>query len=70
MNQKNQQLNIDVSKLQDVTCSVCENKYFQQAFLIKKVSALLSPTGQEGYINVPSMICTKCGTDLNNMVGE
>ena len=69
MNPKNQ-LNIDLSQTEDMKCSVCENKYFQQAFIIKRISALLSPTGQEGYVNVPSMICTKCGTNLNDMLGE
>jgi hypothetical protein len=70
MNLQQQQINVDVSQLKDVNCTVCEGKYFQPAFVIKKVSALLSPTGQEQLANIPVMVCMNCKTNLQDMLED
>ena len=61
-NQMNtQELNIDFSKTTAESCEKCESKTFTQRFLIRKLSALLSPTGTEAKIPIPVFACSKCG---------
>ena len=64
------QMNIDMSNASDVKCDKCENDSFKQTILIKKMSALISPTGQEVLIPVAAFSCEKCGhinDDFRNM---
>ena len=60
-NQNEQQMNIDFSQTTAEVCEKCENDTFQQVFRIRKLSALLSPTGQESMIPIQVFACTKCG---------
>ena len=55
------QMNIDLSQASDVKCDECKNDSFKQTILIKKMSALISPTGQEIVIPVAAFSCEKCG---------
>ena len=51
-------------KLEDMTDIICENcgcRYFNQVHAFKRVSALLSPTGKEQIMPVPSFRCSDCG---------
>ena len=51
-------------KIEDMTDIVCENcgcRYFNQVHAFKRVSALLSPTGKEQIMPVPSFRCSDCG---------
>jgi hypothetical protein len=65
------QINIDPNTLQDITCDnkagdrSCNNSYFKQAFKMKRISAIQSPTGQEQLITIPVFQCTKCEQELN-----
>lgn len=36
---------------------------------MKKLSALMSPTGQEQVVTIPVFICDKCGTPLSQEIG-
>jgi uncharacterized Zn finger protein len=56
-----QQKNFDLSGAKNVTCDECSNGLFETAFIVKKLTAELSPTGQEGIIPVPVFLCKKCG---------
>jgi hypothetical protein len=56
-----QQQNFDLSGAESVTCDKCNNGLFETAFLVKKITAALSPTGQEGIIPIPVFLCKKCG---------
>jgi uncharacterized Zn finger protein len=56
-----QQLNVDLSSAQDITCENCGNYTFQEVMLMKKLSALLSPTGKEAIIPIPTFACNACG---------
>jgi uncharacterized Zn finger protein len=47
--------------MQDIACENCGCKYFRQVNSFKKVSALLSPTGREQIIPVPTFRCDECG---------
>ena len=55
------QQTIDVSQTTPVKCDKCENQTFKQTLIIRKVSALVSPNGQEQYIPVAVFACEKCG---------
>ena len=52
---------VDVSQTTPVKCEKCENQTFKQALLLRKVSALVSPNGQEQYVPVAVFACEKCG---------
>ena len=55
------QQTIDVSQTVPVKCEKCENQTFKQTLLLRKVSALVSPNGQEQYIPIGVFACEKCG---------
>ena len=40
---------------------ICEGMAFDQATELRKVSALVSPTGQVGVVPVPFYFCMECG---------
>ena len=52
---------VDVSQTTPVKCEKCENQTFKQTLLIRKVSALVSPNGQEQYVPIAVFACEKCG---------
>ena len=51
---------VDVSQTTPVKCEKCENQTFKQTLLIRKVSALVSPNGQEQYVPIAVFACEKC----------
>ena len=61
MNNPQPQMNIDISQTTVETCEKCENNTFAQVFLMRKLSALLSPAGKESMIPIQVFACTKCG---------
>jgi uncharacterized Zn finger protein len=56
-----QPMNIDLSNAQDVTCESCGNYTFQEVVLMKRVSAIVSPTGKEAIVPIPTFACNACG---------
>ena len=61
MNREQPGLNIDFSQTTAEVCESCGNDTFQQVYQMRKLSALLSPTGQETMIPVQVFCCVKCG---------
>ena len=59
-NSNTQNININPNDLEDVVCNKCECQTFEQIFLFKKISAVLSPTGKETLIPLQTYRCTKC----------
>ena len=57
----NQNVNIDLSSIDNMKCDECENETFVPVFIIKHLSALMSPTGQETMVPVQLFKCSKCG---------
>lgn len=51
----------DLSTAETVTCDSCQGTYFESAFVIKRVGAKGSPTGQAGVIPIPVFVCKSCG---------
>ena len=60
-NNQKPQINVDFSQTTGLECDKCKNETFQETFYIRKLSALLSPTGEESLIPVPTFACAECG---------
>ena len=59
-----QQVKIDLSDADTMKCQKCGNTIFIQGYVIKKISAILSPTGEEVIAPVQVFNCGNCGTML------
>ena len=59
-----QQIKIDLSDADTMKCQKCENSIFIQGYVIKKISAILSPTGEEVIAPVQVFNCGNCGEML------
>ena len=64
-----QQVKIDLSDADTMKCQKCENSIFIQGYVIKKISAILSPTGEEVIAPVQVFNCGNCG-ELLPLGGE
>ena len=53
--------NVDLTHAKDIVCEECGNKGFRQTMMLKKLSALVSPSGQEAIIPVGVFACEACG---------
>ena len=53
--------NIDLSKASTMKCEKCENPTFKQTLMLHKLSALVSPNGQETIVPAAVFGCEKCG---------
>ena len=52
---------IDITKTTEMKCEKCQNPTFKQTLLLRKMSALVSPNGQETIIPMAVFACEKCG---------
>ena len=52
---------IDFSKTSEICCEKCGNKTFKQTLLMRRMSGLVSPSGQEMLIPMAVFACEKCG---------
>ena len=52
---------IDFSKTTQIKCEACEGSSFKQTLLLRKMSALVAPDGQETIIPMQVFACEKCG---------
>ena len=55
------QAQVDINDTEMVKCDDCGNASFIQAFFLRRLSALMSPTGQEAMIPVQVYSCGNCG---------
>ena len=65
-----QKAQVDLSKADTIKCEECGNYSFIQSFFIKRLSALMSPTGQEAMIPIQVYSCGNCGTVPKSMMSE
>ena len=70
MPQREEGLQIALSKTDTIVCEECGNASFIQAFFLKKVSALVSPTGKEAIVPMQVFSCGNCGTIPKNMIDQ
>jgi len=55
------QVQVDLKQADTIKCSDCNNYLFITAFVLKKLSALMSPNGQEGIVPLQVYSCGNCG---------
>ena len=58
---KQPQAQINIKDTETIVCEKCGNGIFIQSFFLKKISALVSPTGQESIVPVQVYSCGNCG---------
>ena len=61
MKSKGQQVTVDLSQAENIVCKSCGNYSFIQSFFLKRISALMSPTGKEAIVPVQVYSCGNCG---------
>ena len=59
-----QQVQIDLSDADTMKCQKCENSIFIQGYVIKKISAIVSPTGKEVIAPIQVFNCGNGGEML------
>ena len=55
------QVQVDLKDAETMTCQQCDNKIFLQGYVIKRLSAIISPTGQEVIAPIQVFNCGSCG---------
>jgi len=55
-----QNFNVDITQTTPIVCDECENEHFTQVNMMRKLSPMLSPTGQPALIPIPIFACSKC----------
>ena len=58
--QPEMRLNVNLKDCKNVTCDKCGHPYFNTAFVIKEVSPVVSPTGEEMILPVQLFSCAAC----------
>jgi uncharacterized Zn finger protein len=49
------------NQTESINCEKCNSEIFQPVFLLRKVSALVSPSGKETVVPVQVFACQSCG---------
>jgi len=55
-----QQMNVDISQTTEMKCEKCGNNTFKQTMMLRKLSAIVSPSGKETIIPVGVFACEAC----------
>lgn len=61
------QIRVNMDELQDVSCEYCGGKLFISGIRIKKVSSLISKTGQEQAAVINTIICINCSKEFKGL---
>lgn len=64
------QTQVNLKDTEEVVCPKCGGKVFNQGLMLRKVSALLTGTGQPGLIPITVFECTNCHEVLNEYLPE
>ena len=54
-------VNVKLDQTEELTCDECGCAAFKSVFLLRKVSALLSPSGKETVFPIQVFSCDSCG---------
>ena len=52
---------LDIKQTTEVCCDECGSDKFNVVFKVRKIAALLSPSGKEGYVPLQTFECKSCG---------
>jgi DNA-directed RNA polymerase subunit RPC12/RpoP len=53
-------INVDLHSALDVVCESCGSRLFKEVAVLKRVSALVSPTGKEMLAPIQTFACAAC----------
>ncbi len=59
--QSQTQVQVDLSDAETMKCDDCGNSVFIPAYFIKRLSPIVSPTGQEAIVPIQVYSCGNCG---------
>ena len=61
-NPNQQQININPNDTTGIECAKCKCQIFQECFMMRRLSAIMSPDGKEQTFTIPVPVCIACGT--------
>tara|TARA_R100001079_G_scaffold75634_1_gene40556 strand:- start:57 stop:326 length:270 start_codon:yes stop_codon:yes gene_type:complete len=64
------QVQVDLSQAETMKCEDCGNYVWIKATVIKRISALMSPTGQEALAPIEIYSCGNCGKVPTSMLKD
>ena len=64
----NAQVKVDLSQAETMKCEHCGNYLFISSTIIKRLSAIVSPTGEEALIPIDVYSCGNCGRVPKSML--
>ena len=59
---------LDIKSTAEVNCESCGCNSFIEAMLLRRVSALLTDTGKEGFLPIQVFACSACGHVNNGFI--
>ena len=62
------QVQVDLRDAETIKCNDCNNYLFITSFILKRLSAIVSPNGQEALIPVQVYSCGNCGKVADGML--
>ena len=65
---KKPQKQIKMEDTESLICDACGNYTFIKSYFIRRVSPLMSPSGQEAMIPIEVFACGNCGAVPKNMM--
>ena len=51
---------MDIKQTEPIKCDSCKSQAFQEAVMLRRVSAILSPSGKPGVLPIPTFSCVSC----------
>tara|TARA_R110002074_G_scaffold64307_1_gene153616 strand:+ start:1224 stop:1445 length:222 start_codon:yes stop_codon:yes gene_type:complete len=70
MQNQEQQINVNLKDAEDIKCGECENLYFIPVVRVKRISPLMSPSGEEMLAPIQTFQCSSCGHVNKQFLGE
>jgi len=61
INSSEKQVQVDLSQAETMKCEYCGNYLFISSTIIKRISPIISPTGQEAIVPIDVYSCGNCG---------
>ena len=65
-----QQVKVDLNQAETMKCEHCGNVVFIKGTVLKRLSALVSPTGQEAIVPIEIYSCGGCGEVPKSMLKD
>ena len=61
INPSQKQVQVDLSQAETMKCEYCGNYLFISSTIIKRISPIISPTGEEAIVPIDVYSCGNCG---------